>query len=740
MDFFSGDKLKEYIREDAGRFVREPVRFINVDSFNDYIELKRFLCSFTNVLKLSSFCDPDRLPNIDSLYNKIKNLDNKTTLDKTTSILPLSELLRVSDKLCRILDNIKSIARETLVFKKIHLYIPLFGMEAELKNKYKDCSLFLRSADIDTYKLIIMHQDIDLPQKAIKGFKSYLQYWEDTPKEQEIVLSSEIAEFYKGGVCHNSITYLTSAYDILAYYSYIPQGTDKKWGDEKQWKELLSKKKKLGDLLSAMFPLGVNESEKNFNNPNNLSDFEKWLFFLLLKMEASSGYMKQVINKCQIFNDILPEITLSIFDDYSEDYARMRKSLLKAFNVKELKEAFWQKYEKAGDDRYKYLTDITKRERTEYINLYKSFCDLPQYKESIKLMYPDLNYYLQDFTFTVPEITEYFKQYKRAKLSDIFSDEFVSKVNEIAEADDKLLLKIDPRDAIINRIYNDNCYILWVDGLSLDESCYIEAKIQAMHPDNYDYETEIGRANFPTTTEYNTSFLEGRKYGNYSELDKLKHSGSFPDYIVRELSLLDEVTTKALGMLGQYETVIITSDHGFSRGAIKRYKSLPTEKSSCVMYFGRYCSDATVDYEKRYKCCIKDGDFYCMANYKRFSVSGNQQCEIHGGATLEEALVPIITIRKKQAGEEFKVTPITEELPNKRPYEIKFRINKKCSELIAVINEKTYQCKCSDDIWLCYPDSLPKGASFTVTVYHKHRLIGTFDVRRKLSFTENELF
>lgn len=193
-------------------------------------------------------------------------------------------------------------------------------------------------------------------------------------------------------------------------------------------------------------------------------------------------------------------------------------------------------------------------------------------------------------------------------------------------------------------------------------------------------------------------------------------------------------------MLGQYETVIITSDHGFSRGAIKRYESHPTEKSSDVMYFGRYCSDATVDYEKRYKFCIKDGDFYCMANYMRFSVSGNQQCEIHGGATLEEALVPIITIRKKQAGEEFKVTPITEELPNKRPYEIKFSVNKKCSELIAVINEKTYQCKYSDDIWLCSPDSLPKGASFTVKVYYKHRLIGTFDVRRKLSFTENDLF
>ena len=64
--------------------------------------------------------------------------------------------------------------------------------------------------------------------------------------------------------------------------------------------------------------------------------------------------------------------------------------------------------------------------------------------------------------------------------------------------------------------------------------------------------------------------------------------------------------------------------------------------------------------EKIFSSAIFDGDKIIFADYSRFLQTGAPGNEIHGGASLEEWLVPIITIEKtgkNSAREKIKISP-----------------------------------------------------------------------------------
>ncbi len=90
--FETHDELKNFLQCDMGKSSFSPVRFINVDSLDDWFEMKNFLSTLTtDFIFLSDYCTgDDTFPNLRKLRN---NLQQNT---QTVCVFPLSEYLRVN--------------------------------------------------------------------------------------------------------------------------------------------------------------------------------------------------------------------------------------------------------------------------------------------------------------------------------------------------------------------------------------------------------------------------------------------------------------------------------------------------------------------------------------------------------------------------------------------------------------------------------------------------------------------
>lgn len=63
---------------------------------------------------------------------------------------------------------------------------------------------------------------------------------------------------------------------------------------------------------------------------------------------------------------------------------------------------------------------------------------------------------------------------------------------------------------------------------------------------------------------------------------------------------------------------------------------------SNAQHSGRCCPVSEID--EKPACAIEENGFWVLANYDRFKGSRKANVEVHGGATLEEVVVPIIEI------------------------------------------------------------------------------------------------
>ena len=118
-----------------------------------------------------------------------------------------------------------------------------------------------------------------------------------------------------------------------------------------------------------------------------------------------------------------------------------------------------------------------------------------------------------------------------------------------------------------------------------------------------------------------------------------------------ELEFLATLKEKILRALDVYKKIILCSDHGTSRLAVlarqtKFDNAFPAEGRP-VYKSGRF-ADAMAGDEKILPTALEYDDKIIFADYSRFIQKGSTGSELHGGATLEEILVPVITIKRRE--------------------------------------------------------------------------------------------
>lgn len=204
-------------------------------------------------------------------------------------------------------------------------------------------------------------------------------------------------------------------------------------------------------------------------------------------------------------------------------------------------------------------------------------------------------------------------------------------------------------------------------------------------------------------------------YEKYDKLDKLAHKGVIDDKdyyacIEEQLQFVCKVVTYVNKLLKQHSRVLITGDHGTSRLAARFFHKLdgiPAPAKAEVGSHGRFCRiTADVPIMETQKTAIDDdGNRYIVfANYDHYTKSGFAAGsdddtpiygEIHGGATPEEMLVPVITVNSRHEmplTAKWMMPSNTVKIQSKRA-KCRIQFSKPVAALQARIGEKIAECK-----------------------------------------------
>ena len=286
--------------------------------------------------------------------------------------------------------------------------------------------------------------------------------------------------------------------------------------------------------------------------------------------------------------------------------------------------------------------------------------------EAVNHGFPELALYMQAFTFDERNtrlsekdaafremLTSYFQRYKEQKLRNQIDEEFLPEVERNAK--ERPFFKLQPRSAIVSNMDKNYVQAYFFDALGVEYLAYIRAKCEEY---GLLLGVQIGRCELPSITVKNKEFKQYFETKDIGRLDELKHHSQIYDYttckypihIFRELEIIDEelqhIRTLLLGKAVQRAVVI--SDHGASRLAVLygQENASSLELSEKGMHSGRCCP--CKENPEIQEAAFEDG-FAVLGNYERFRGGRRANLEVHGGASLEEVVIPVLTISLKPA-------------------------------------------------------------------------------------------
>lgn len=699
--FDSIEQLEKYLVQEKNTSTINPIRFINVETMDVWVKVKSILTHLaTKSIKISDFCeDDDTAPNLILLKSKLRKLT------ESTLVMPVSEYLRINNSIAlKTFDDLLRLPYENGA-GKLRIYIPVYRMREILENvsldpRTNDCLIFLDTQREIDYSLTIIQKDIDvtLYGNRIEGFKQYFKYWEENP-DKPIILYTKNAIHYNDVVFSDAVQVIVSSYDLLVEHYRMSTEIKREYGTEEQWHFLA---KSMIDEMNVENVLANLVGAKQWTNEllRNWKRFDsqrKWLLWLWMKCSLRKGYLHEVVLSTQSAEMLSDAIYTVIFDCLDrEDYYNLyteRKELIKIINAIPPK-VFWEKHAFLSSmDQLKTLTDCSYEEK-KYI-----FETLPKITYDgamnvLKYIYPALFAYLLPMRID-SNIDDYFNEYRWLKVTNEVSDSYLETVNKIALEKGERIFKFNSRNAIIDSLYDSNSIILFVDALGAEYIPILESM--------FDASVTVGHCNIPSTTQFNNDFFQNRTVEKNYELDRAKHSNVlYPESIIKELDLVEGLKQQVEKLLVNYGNVIIAADHGTSRLSVLARNAEFKVKDSATLYkYGRYCKDVENDYGD-INGILPFDDFWVFANYDSFSQHGAPTNEIHGGASLEEMLVPVIQIFGKQNSAESIVVDLltpTVKMSLDKMVEIHFRLNRSLKDVFALVDGKKIKCICENGVY-----------------------------------------
>jgi len=744
MRFTDLEELKGFLRSETQSPAISPVRFINVDSMETWVQVKAYLSTLAQrSLLLSNFCeDKDTAPNLNRLKHSIR------TSCYPSLVVPLSEYLRINNLIAKkTINDILNANFENNINGRLRIYIPLYRMKEILKDtdldpRQKNCILYLDTNSDSDYSLTIVQGDLELSIKGnqTRGYQEYLMYWEQNP-DKPVILHTKNAIQYKDIVFADDVTVIVSSYDLLRYHYLMPAEIKQEMGTEAQWKELslgYTQTKSLEGAISLLMP-AYQYSENLFQNWSEYTSFKRWLLWLWAKCKQSTDYLGRVAaisTNVNQFTDLVQTEIINLLGSKNFDqYAKQRKKLIGDMKLMPSKGYLESVAKLEPENQIMCLTDLTQQEKRLILLAFAKSQSSITAKNALKTVYPDAYYYFGEIGFNNNQLEDYFSTYRELKLTNNTSNLFLDEVESIARENISLLWGLDARNALVNNLYDNETIVLFIDALGVE---YLPLLLHMFGNSSvYEIESHITRCNLPSTTQFNTDFLSDRKHEKFYKLDELKHSAiSYPDNIISEFDLLHEIKAKVDELLQISHSVVIAADHGTSRMAVL-YRDQASvhqcNENAQLEKYGRYCVDTSNDYSN-IDGCFPYNEYWIFANYSRFAERGAPRCETHGGASLEEMIIPVLRINKAgsvsgQAGV-VKITVLTPmiNVGKAKLAKVIFKLSREYSSVVAIIANQRILCDfVNGEYWFEF--AVGSSGQVLVKLLSKGLVLGEFQIK-----------
>lgn len=506
--------------------------------------------------------------------------------------------------------------------------------------------------------------------------------------------------------------------ELLRAFPVLKGDLEESWGTKEDWERFAQEWKEClswGALAEKHFGIDAHFSAILEREYEQADAYETWLYWLLLKVQGASedAYLSYALGKSRHWRDLWEHIFLSLsslsfqmreFEKYCEGRKRLLEGqAIPATWVSEYQDAIAQK----GRDAIWYLFAGTAWEEKM---LFQCLADYDYTKEEVmgvlKTHFPDLFAYMKSFTFTmhqkvperlVPLLTKYFDDYKWQKLMNHLTPDFKAQVNTLAEH--RVYNQFPIRSLALSQMKKENTMMYFVDALGVEYLSYISEKCKTY---GLLLSIQVVHGELPSITSQNTEFMNPGVI-NIKDLDELKHESQtynyekqkIPLHLVAELKAIDGVlqTIRDGLLMKEMKSAIIISDHGATRLAVLNDEEYGAEfivGESKGQHSGRCCQ---VEEDPGIPFAAYENGYAVLANYMRFKGSRKADVEVHGGATLEETLVPLLQISLKPKDPMVEFQPALVQLRKKEVGELLLVTNFDMADPYIIVNGKIYRGK-----------------------------------------------
>ncbi|WP_136523553.1 BREX-4 system phosphatase PglZ [Geomonas ferrireducens] len=276
---------------------------------------------------------------------------------------------------------------------------------------------------------------------------------------------------------------------------------------------------------------------------------------------------------------------------------------------------------------------------------------------AVKAVYPEAAMYMNsDLVFGDLTLEEYFMEYRELKMAGRVTPEFYMRAQRVLPPE-----SVQSRDAMVQRYASDGgCALLVVDAMGAE---WLPMLVTLALKRNLGVDSvAICEAHLPTSTKFNNiHWPDVRCLQNIKRLDNIVHNGDE----MHEVRRPEENLAAALNVIGgkvlphvaegltRFERVLVTADHGSSRLAVLAWQAEPRLAQTLPCEAGAEIADWRYRERAAQGGCppeleeTLDGRHWVVRGYDRLPKSGGgQSFELHGGATLEERLVPVVVFSR----------------------------------------------------------------------------------------------
>ena len=518
----------------------------------------------------------------------------------------------------------------------------------------------------------------------------------------------------------------------------IKASLEQSWGTDAQWTSLSNILKEHGPLSAAIDTvLGstVNLSMLIDDVFDDLKSEKAWYLWLAMKIFGvkENTYLSLAVKKSQSLNELIDLVYMMLLDYKHDDsnfvslYKERKRIIEKLPDNSVLTQEYCDHVGKYEKNAIYYLTDLSYKEKRAFL----FYLGKPEYSYTeseirtvTEYAFHDLYVYLNGFKFDerntpnpsndtdlLSMLTDYFHDYKLQKVTNRIYPEFMEVVDNNAVM--RPFTKLLPRISIVNDIDKSDAQIHFFDALGVEYLAFIIDRCKTY---GLQFVIHVAHCELPSITSQNLEFKKffklvpddngELKLPGTKELDELKHHSKEFDYrkckepvhLFLELEIIDKELKQLKEMLinQEFKKIIIISDHGASRLSVIHQSECKMHTLECNgSHSGRCCPTSS---DPNISEGVYENGFAILANYDRFKGGRPANVEVHGGATLEETVVPIIELTLKPEKTDIYFVSKYIEFHNKEIVSVVVHSNLMIAApklIIKGITNPAFSCECS---------------------------------------------